>query len=299
MAKNQLSEEEIEIIRRAREVKNQASRMGVSVEEPETTKTLSAQSVSYDTFIPIVGLPSEGAFYKGAIAGQPLKVEDLLLIQSINEKTYYRVFSEIFSRRLKGIDPHDILVADEIYLALWLRANSYPGYNFPHDGFTCENPECQIEVPAGSVEFGFMDMEFESPNIDDIKKAFAGNNSTVVKLKSGIPVEITMRRRRHIARVESVLQRDFYGYGGTPSDELVQLLGIAAVVSFGDTVDIMETVSKIKNLSPVDFVDLLKHMKRLNIKAEPTIKLKCPACGEVTQFTGYVFRPEFYIPVDE
>lgn len=297
MSKNQLSNEEIELVRRARSVQQQASTVGLSVEERPIQQAETA--VDYDTFIPIVGLPSGGSFYRGHISGQPLKVEDLLLIQTINDKNYYRVFTEIFSRRIRGIDPHEILLSDEIYFALWLRANSYPGYNFPHDGFTCENSECGINVPSGSVEFGFGDMEFNVPSLDEIRGEFAGGDRAVITLNSGLKIGISMRRRKHMARVENILKRDYYDYGGTPSDELVRLLNVASVVTIGDHSDIMDVVAKLRSLRPIEFVEILKHIKRLTIPSEPTIKLKCPACGEVTQFTGYVFRPEFFLPVDE
>lgn len=296
MAKNQLTEAEIEMVRRARATQSQASSVGVNVEE----RVSDASTVTeYDTFIPITGLPSGSGFYRGGISGQPLKVEDLLLIQTIGDKNYYRVFSEIFARRIKGIDPHDILVSDEVYLALWLRANSYPGYSFPHDGFTCENPECGIFVPSESVEFGFQDMEFGNKDVPSIRAEFGAGDVASITLNTGLKVNIAMRRRKHMARVERILQRDYYDYGGTPSDELIQLLNVASVVSIGESTDIMDVVARLRAMKPIEFVELLKHIKRLTIPSDPTISLKCPVCGEVTQFTGYVFRPEFFLPIDE
>ena len=73
----------------------------------------------------------------------------------------------------------------------------------------------------------------------------------------------------------------------------------AAFTAIGESSDIMDVVARLRGLKPVEFVEILKHIKRLTIPAEPIINLKCPSCGEVTQFSGYIFRPEFFLPVDE
>lgn len=299
MTKNQLTSADVEQLRKAREAQKAAKQMGVAaVEQQHQQPATPITSVSYETFIPIDGLPSGGSFYQSTISGQPLKVEDLLLIQTINERNWYKVFTEIFSRRLRGVDPHNILVCDEIYLALWLRANSYPGYNFPHDGFYCGNIDCGVEVSSSAVDFGFLDMDFTQDKLHEVQAKFGGRNTTTLVLKSGLEVTMYMKRRSHLARVESVLHRDFYAYGNNPPDELRQLLNIASIVSFGDGMDVMDTVARLRQLTVMDFSDLISQIKRYTISGEPSIGLKCPACGEVTHFRGYTFQPSIYIPVD-
>ena len=298
MAKNQLSSEDIELLRKAREAQKQLSQTGMDASPGERVET-AKPVVNHETYIPIDFLPSGGFFYQNKISGQPLKVEDLLLVQSLNERNSYKVFSEIFSRRLRGVEPHDILVCDEIYLALWLRANSYPGYNFPHDAFTCKNPECELDIPHGAVEFGFMDMDFTPKNLDVVKAKFGGKNSTILTLKSGREVTMYMKRRKHMARIESFLNRDYYAFGNRPSDELVQLLGVASVITFDEGMDIMDVVSGLKSLTPVEFSDLISQIKKYTMTGEPSIGLTCPACKEVTRFSGYAFQPDLFIPIDE
>lgn len=296
MTKNQLSSADVEALRKMRQAQKTAEKLGVPVAEPQQPAPVT--SVSYENFIPIEGLPSGGSFYQNTLSGQPLKVEDLLLIQTINERNWYKVFTEIFSRRIRGVDPHNILVCDEIYLALWLRANSYPGYNFPHDGFYCSNPDCGVEVPSSAVEFGFLDMDFATPQLQVVMAKFGGRNSTTLTLKSGLEVTMQMKRRTHLARVEAVLHRDFYAYGNNPPDELRQLLNIATIVNFGDGMDVMDTVARLRQLTVMDFSDLISQIKRYTLSGEPSIDLKCPACGEVSQFKGYTFQPNIYIPLD-
>jgi hypothetical protein len=299
MAKNQLTDADVAELKKAREVTRAAKQMGAGIPSPETHESISpVKVVSYETFIPIEGLPSGGTFYPNTVSGQPLKVEDLLLIQTINDRNWYKVFTEIFSRRLRGIEPHNILVCDEIYFALWLRANSYPGYNFPHDGFYCSNTECGVEVPSSAVEFGFLDMNFTQHKLKEIQAKFGGRNSTIITLKSGLEVTLFMKRRSHLARVESVLHRDYYAYGNTPSDELRQLLNIASIINFGDATDIMDTVARLRQLTVMDFSDLISQIKKYTLSGEPSIGLTCPVCGEVTHFQGYTFQPSIYIPID-
>lgn len=292
--KNQLSADDIAAVQEARRKLKAGATAGVQLQE-ETKYT----ATTHDTFIPIDGLPSKGLFYPTEIYGQPLKVEDLILIQTMSDSNLHKTFSEIFSRRIKGINPLDILVGDEIYLALWLRANSYPGYNFPHEGFICQNTECGVTVPSDSAEFGFMDMDFDDPLVHQIQEAFKSSSETEVTLKQGTKVKIALKRRKHIARIQSILKRDYYDYNQQPPIPLVFALGVAAIVSFDDCgTDLMDIVNRIQSLSAIEYADLHNYIKKYSITSDPTVRVKCPVCGEVSSFSGYTFRPEIYIPTD-
>ena len=288
---NTLSEADIDRIKKARQQTQIAAAQGFSIEESPTVPTQ-----AYETYIPIDGLPSTGLFYTGTLRGQPLKVEDMLLIQTINGDNNFKVFGEIFARRFNGVNTNDILSCDELYLALWLRANSYPGYNFPHDGFECRH--CETSVPSGLVDFNFLDMDFKQANFAEVAGKFAGSDSTVLTLKSGKEVGLVMRRRKHNLKVMNLLHRDFYAYGTTPPDKLVQLLYLGVVLDFG-TSDLMETTEHIQALSVMDYNSLLNQVKKYTLTGDPTIMMKCPACQEVTRFNGYTFQPDIYFPSDE
>ena len=296
MAKNTLNQTDIDKLRKVRE--NDGKQPETFV-DPYKVHTVPQRTIQYDTFIPIDGLPSRGLFYKNELKGQPLKVEDLLLIESINDKNFHKVFNEIFSRRIIGIESHEILVCDEVYLGLWLRANSYPGYPFPHDSFICENPECETPIPENMIEFGFNDMDFNDDNIKTIYDQFGHDGCAEMQLKSGKKFTLYLRKRMHNARIQFALHRDFYAIGLTPPDELIKLLDIAVVVKFPDIKDIMETVAQIKTLTPMEFAELKTKVNKFRINGDPTITLKCPVCKEPIQFNGYTFRNDIFIPYVE
>ena len=130
---NQLSDADIAILQQARAAQNSLASLGIPSPMPEPkqientielppTQPQGYTSTSdvikdYDNFIELTGLPSGGRFYNAPIYGQPLKVTDILQIQNVDESNVNQRFSEIFSRRFRGIDPYEILVADEILLS--------------------------------------------------------------------------------------------------------------------------------------------------------------------------------------
>jgi hypothetical protein len=288
--KKQMSSVEVEALKQAKAAKLQAASMGVNVEE----QVSSSAKVSYDTFIDIDNLPSKGKFYSNIVQGQGLKVTDLLLIQTIDDTNAFRVFNEIFGRRLRDVPAHELLIADELYLSLWLRANSFPGYKFPHDGFRCMH--CELDVIDGNAEFDFLDMDFTCDNLDEIAEAYAGENAIERELSSGTKVSIKLKRRSAQGRVEAIIKRDFTQYGNPVPDELFQLMHLASVVSFGQS-DLMETVNSLQKLSPVEFVEVLSLIKKYSLDNEPTINMACPSCEGVTPLSGYSFRSEVYLPI--
>lgn len=289
----QINADDLEIIKQARAAKKNAEAVGINV-TAEPTYAVNTQA--YDNFIPIENTPSLGIGYPSELRGQPLKVEDLLLIQSITDKTFFKRFTELMERRFRGVEPGNILVSDELYLALWLRANSYPGYLFPGDAYKCSH--CDYDVPSHVVEFKFSDMNFSCSNINEVKEKFKGKDSTTLTLTSGKDVVMQMKRRKHQGRIESVLQRDYYQYGTTPDDVTYQLMNIASNIKFDGDSDIMDTVENLKALTPIEFVELLRLMKKFTLTGDPVIDVVCPACGEVNQIFGYIFRPDIYLPID-
>lgn len=287
---NVISPEDMELLNRARNVRQQAQASGISIDEAPVAQPFN------ETYIPIDGLPSKGLFYSGKLMGQPLKVEDMLLIQTINGENNFKVFGEIFARRFKGVFLNDILACDELYLALWLRANSYPGNNFPYDSFVCEH--CEATVSSGLVDFNFLDMDFKQPNLTEVFKKFDGRDTAELTLKGGRVVGYHMRRRKDTMKVMGLLHRDFYAYGRNPPDSLVQLLHLAVVLDLG-TADLMETVTKLQTFTAVEFNSLHNQVKKYTLSGDPIIEIKCPACKEGSRFSGYSFRPELYFPSDE
>jgi len=279
----ELTAEQAEAIRLAHIA--QSSGAGVNLVENKPQK--------YETFVDIKGLPSMGLFYQDDISGQPLKVEDLLLIQGVDESNVHNRFTEIFNRRLSGINPGDILLADEIFICFWLRASSYPGYPFSSRGITCNM--CNHTVDDDENGFHFKDLTFELINMKELKEKYGKSGVMEFSLPSGIKGKLVVRKRKHLSRVQNVLKRDYYDYGRHPSaiDEELMILLSAVDIGFGD---LRETLDAVKEFSPIDYIELMKVIKKNSFVTNITVTHTCPACGEVAPIKGYRFRPEIFFP---
>lgn len=248
-----------------------------------------------DTYLEIDGLPSGGVFYGTQIYGQPLKVNDLLLIQSVDEKNISARFDQIFKRRIWGIEPGELLVIDEMFLALWLRATSFEGYNFPSMPFTCTN--CGHEAKPDEAEFNWPDVGWDTSDIESISKLHEKGYYETVLPQSKIPVKIYLRKRKHLNIVNNLLKRDFWNYNKDASNEYYELLLMAVILDMG-VGDLKQTAAFIQELPAVDFVTLIKEINKASVDSEPVVKVRCPSCQEVNPVTGYPFRPDIYLPTD-
>lgn len=249
-----------------------------------------------DTFLEINGLPSGGAFYMNQMYGQPLRVQDLLLIQSMDSHNIINRFDQIFKRRLWGINPGDVLLVDELFLALWLRATSFEGYNFPAMPFACT--ACGYEAKSDEAEFNWGDISWDVDELEITKalheeKGYHG----IVLPKSKKEVKIFLRQRKHLSAVQAIVKKDFWDYGKEPSNEYYELLLMATILDIGAT-DIKQTAAYIQELSAMDFVFLIKEINKASLDAEAVVNTKCPACQEVNPVMGYPFRPDIYLPTD-
>lgn len=256
--------------------------------------------INYENFIEIDGLPSKGFFYPETVMGQALKVEDLLQIQTIDHTNVTQRFTEIFNRRLRGIDPLDILIMDELYISLWLRATSFPQYGFPDDGFSCKNEACDFVTDDPDYEVNFQHITFEtSSNIKELSEAYADNGYVEYQLPSGRVVNIYPRVRRHEVAVDELLQHKYYRKGLIPDKTYVDMLKIATVLDIGtDSNDLDSMVEELKQFAAMDFISLIKGLNKYSPSSEAVVNHMCPKCGTVTPMKGYPFRPEIYIPID-
>ncbi len=294
MTAERLDSDAADAIRKAREAQEKLVEAGAAglITEGSATPT-------NETFIELTGLPSKGLFYKTPLKGQALKVEDILLLSNFDESNVQEKFHEIFSRRIKGALPREIMACDELFLAFWLRKSAFPDLGFPTIGHVCENPECGFENPPGSVHFDINDIEFDIKNFDEISKEFLESNGKIkVTLPSKKEYTISLRKRGHIDRYREVLKKDYFANGIKVPDGMEELLTLAAVLNVG-VEDIRDTVRGLKELSPVDFVTIMKKVKHYSLIEMPTIKMPCVKCQEVTPVLGYIFLPSTFFPIDQ
>lgn len=251
---------------------------------------------AYDTFIKIENLPSKGIFYRNDMLGQALKVEDLLLIQTIDETNIQFRFDEIFGRRIRDVHPAEILSVDELYITMWLRATSFPGFNFPSSGFICKNEKCDFETHDPEYEIPFNQITWDANKLPDvIAKEYEKNGFISITLTSGKKVNLYISRRMHTSQINEILQTDFINKGLNITVEYLDLLRIASLTDIGIE-DLRERVTAIKQWNVLDFLDLVKAVNNNSLIIEPVVNHICPKCGEVTSLTGYPFQPKIYIP---
>lgn len=314
-----LDPESLEVLQQARAVQRQMRNLGMSnveplerpqkpqpvhtkidkeIETPPAAAPASQEVVSHENYIEIENLPSRGLFYRNQMKGQALKVEDLLLIQGIDELNVNDRFNEIFGRRINDVLPDEILSVDELYISLWLRATSFPGYNFPADGFVCENPKCDFELNDPEYEIPFQQITWDVNKLpEDIVEYYKERGCVPVVLPSNKTVDVYMGRRFHTNQVFKVLKENYYDLDREPSDEDVDILKIASVTDTGNP-DLLGRANEIKKWDVIDFLELIKAVNKYNLTAEPVVNHICPKCKEVTSIKGYPFRPEIFLPLN-
>lgn len=286
---------------------NQAFTQEVNKEEPITPINIPTfqspqptvnTEVSYDTFIEVENLPSKGLFYRNKLIAQPLKTEDLLLIQSMDDFNVHSRFDDIFARRTRDVLPDEILSVDELYITMWLRATSFPGYDYPSNGFVCENTECDFQIKDPDYTVKFQQITWDANmSPEDVSEKFGEYGFIEKPLYSGLKVKITIPRRWHSKQVLDILEGDFYKNEKVPPQEYIDLLRLAVITDIGIS-DLRERANAISQFEAMDFLGLVKLINDNSFIVEPIVNHICPKCGEVTPLKGYPFRPEIYIPFD-
>ena len=264
----------------------------------EGKQTTATPAQSYETFFEINGLPSGGSLYQDRLTGQSMKVEDLLLIQSINRWNVNQRFSEIFGRRIRGITPENILSMDESYIAAWLRAQTYKSHEFPFIGdIACSNPKCSHTEDDYTVNLPFNQLKFTpTMPIEKIMGLYFETGYIEHTLPSGETVRLHIRQRKHDISVERFLYRNYESQGKEVPEGLdVLARSIVAFEYPGKNFNLEQKIEKFKNSPAEDYSDLLDFVLKNTPSSEQYFEYTCPECGEVTRVT-YPFPEDFYFP---
>jgi len=294
MKDQKLSDEDIAILKQAKQAQDTMGSMGMN--EPDSQPVVEEEKV-YENFIEISDLPSKGTHYKNKIVGQPLKVNDLLQIQSMDEFNIHDRIDEIFRRRIRGIDPGEILLGDELCIALWLREASFPQFKFPLEGYDCVNPKCKKYVDASMAQFGFEDISYES-NIEEVNAKFDGKEFVEFELPhSKKIVKLVQKKRKHVTQARKVIQENYYDKKIPVPDGVEETLEIISILDLGKE-SLLETMQEVAQLEALDFIEILKQVNNHVFASDIVINRTCPACKEGTSLKGYPFRPALYFPID-
>lgn len=278
---NKLSQEELKILEQARKLQH---------ENPMATQMASHEPQEAPTrdelFLTLNNLPSLGKFYNGPVKAQPLKVMDTIILSNVTNDNYVDRYSEIFAKRIVGIDPQEMFCIDQDYILIWLRENSFPGYTYKAEPYKCGS--CQRMAPAS--DFYYNQFTFES-NADEIE-----HESFIVELESGQRIEMRMRRRYHDMLVDRYIQENFTNIGQKVTKEEKELLKLAAVLNIEGCGDIEERADYIQNrLKPSDFVELLAKLKENNMRCKIGAQVECPHC-RASNNASFFFRARLFLP---
>lgn len=323
----QLSQEEIELIKKAREAQSIQKSLGAihlgkpnpqeplqeppeSIPQPPPTQPNADIKINegkpeadrqFDTFVELTNIPSKGRFYKDVVKAQPMKVPDLILIQGINDDNMTSRFTDIFGRRIRGVAPLDILLIDEYYFSLWLRHATFPTYLFPHDEYSCI--KCGFKVPSKMAEFSFNQIEIKT-NLDTIIAEFGDKDYIEKQLPiSKQIIKIHPKRRLHLARAEKILEENYKSKDITPPEGIADLLYLISNIEIGPVADLRKIFAYVQSedIDPIDYIELLKMCVKYITTDEAVVNFKCPNpdCKEVTPVKGYPFQSGIYLPLDE
>lgn len=254
----------------------------------------------FDAFTRISRLPSKGLFYPNDLLGQSLKLIDNYALDDINDGTANTrtALNGILSRRIRGIDPQDILTCDETYILHWLRASSFPEHGMIHPGYVC--PHCDFDTseddnPLHDYRVGFRQLKFTlSKDIRELYELHREHGYHVGHIGDGRECHVYIHRLRH-----ATLLNDFIVDWEDENDIAIptymrNIAGIATVVEIEgiDTADDNERMKeKVRYISEMprkyraDFENLVVEG---TVNCKITVVNNCVSCGGVVE-TPYPF----------
>lgn len=261
-------------------------------------RTIIPQQVhDYEAFSEIRGLPSTGALYGGPVSGQAFKLMDMLMLNDIDSENVNTVFNELYARRLRGVEPENILSCDDPYILHWLRASSFPDQPLPGiKWFDCSECETHNEAPKNSGGFtvGFYNLDFSI--LGDVNAILAkhANGYYAFRLPDGRECDLYLRRRYH----DRIADESINGYqrdlGKPMPSYLRELIKTAVILEIEECETLNDKVKYLSNMNVADATKMLDEINGASLTTVITAKVTCPKCGkEVRVF--YPFRLGEYI----
>lgn len=242
-------------------------------------------------FIPLDELPSKNLFNTDKLAVQPLKLIDMLVIENMDNDNKLDSFSEIYSRRIRGTDPMDILSGDEQYILQYLRGSTFSGDPYTWGGFTCTQCGCQVKDKDYKIDFSNMRF-LTNNNPEDVLKLHSEYGYHPITVTGGT-LKTYIRRRRHDytykAQCDVIKSR-----GGTLKKPYLALLNMAIVMDIDTCKTLDDRIRFIANLSKDDSILLMRELAACSFKTVTKVAHTCPKCGGIT-VTPFPFRYSTFI----
>lgn len=264
---------------------------------------MATDTPEFDAFTRISRLPSKGLFYPNDLLGQSLKLIDNYALDDINDGTANTRTSlnTILRRRIRGIDPLDILTCDETYILHWLRASSFPERGMIHPGYVC--PHCEFDTsddedPTHDYRVGFRQLKFTlSKDIKQLYELHREHGYHTGFIGDGRECHVYVHRLRHATILNDfILDWEDAHDAGIPT-HLRNIAGIATVVEI-EGIDDADDLTRMKQ--KVDYIsELPRKYKREfeNLIIEGTVNCQITAVTNCVRCGGVVETPyPFLIP---
>lgn len=234
---------------------------------------------------PIDGLPSNGRLYPQGtqIIGRPLKVLEVKKVASINDDNGDFIINDVLKRtvRLNGMKLEDVLIADKVYIIMWLRANTYreSGYVVNYMCSKCEK-KSEFHFELNDLEIQHLSDKYD-PN-----KEYTLPTGTKIKYKY-----LTIGDDLYIDRFvemnsDTMMEVD---------SEILAIARMVTSINGDDSKTMIQKYHWITNMNTGDFAYMTSFFEKYGMGVKPYINAECKKCGG-TSPVGISFRADFFIP---
>lgn len=260
--------------------------------QPMQTGTLLTTPVyTDDEFVVMDEIPSENRFYQSKPLAQPLKLKDLLIIENLSDDNVFESFNEIFHRRVKGIDPLDILSSDETYILQYLRASTFPQDPYTWQYFKCKKCKHEINDPGYKIDFN--NMLFKNNNGPSaIFEKHKDYGFCPVKVGNSY-FQVYLRRRRHDLLYRNKVNM-LKSSGESVDKPYLALLNLAIITEIDGCNSLDAKIERIGNLTKDEAIEFISGIEQGTLKTTVEVVHTCPACGGQT-VTPFPFRFKTFI----
>jgi hypothetical protein len=253
----------------------------------------------FNVFTPVTRLPSKGLFYPGQVYGQSLKLIDNYYLDDVVDgtSTAREAIDAILGRRIRGVDPLDILTIDEPYLLHWLRASSFPKHGMRHPGYVC--PHCKFDTDTDNVyrdfRIGFGNLKFTlTKDIDELYSLHRENGYHAGFLDDGRECHVYVHRLRHARELNGFLDEWEQKNGISAPKAIRKAAGVATVVEIEGCEGIWEKFGYISELPDVQKETFENLVVEGTVACNLSAVIKCGRCGGVVE-TPYPFRVPWFV----
>jgi len=214
------------------------------------------------------------------VKGMPFKVEDTVALAAMKDEENHEVIDDVFRKRLKGIQPEELLEMDRKYILAWMRDQTFQRAPLRRT-FACThcghvNLHRIIELD-NFVKYvlpdGVSEPEFDLPSC--CKR-----------------VKLRFEKRRDVIRVKEYIKQ-FENYRRITETD-VKRFRIASVFDGKSLETALEFMAE---LDPIDNAVLNTQFDRCNMGMTDIAALNCEKeeCGNVN-LVPVPFRSEYFVP---